>query len=324
MPPRRPQDVRRWLQKGPSLAELRKAYPGEWEVVQRDLTDVVRRGDVDELKAYARAQATTASTTPGARQPNQSASLADDIRRHMAAAALEQLAVSAATGIHEGRLRFNLINGYVAQKLLFKRDLERRPVSMFWFRLVWPLLWQRRFLMPLVGPKGIYCFYSRRLVHALAATIGERSCLEIAAGDGTLSRFLANAGVNVTATDDHSWRDVRFADTVLRQDARTALAAHRPEVVICSWPPAGNSFERQVFKTSSVGLYIVIASRHKFASADWDAYERQTDFAYSEDATLSRLVLPPELEAAVYVFHRRSPAASPTAAASEGEPHAPR
>jgi hypothetical protein len=112
----------------------------------------------------------------------------------------------------------------------------------------------------------------------------------------------------VTATDDYSWRDVRFADTVVRQDARKALAAHRPQVVICSWPPAGNSFEHQVFKTRSVQLYIVIASRHRFASADWDAYEHQTDFAFSEDATLSRLVLPPELEAAVYVFRRKAPA----------------
>lgn len=30
--------------------------------------------------------------------------------------------------------------------------------------------------MPLVGPKGIYCFYSRRLVEVLAAAIGDRSC----------------------------------------------------------------------------------------------------------------------------------------------------
>jgi hypothetical protein len=301
--PRRPQDVRRWLEKGPSLAELRKAYPGEWDVVQRELAEVVPRGDGEELKAYAREVVSPTSPVRGDGR-NEAASLSRDIRRHMAAAALEQLAVSAATGVHEGRLRFNLVNGYVAQKLLFKDDLERRPVSMLWFRLVWPLLWQRRFLMPLVGPKGIYCFYSKRLVHALAAMIGDRSCLEIAAGDGTLARFLADAGANVTATDDYSWRDVRFADTVVRQDARKALAAHRPEVVICSWPPAGNSFEQQVFKTRSVQLYIVIASRHRFASADWDAYDQQTDFAFSEDATLSRLVLPPELEAAVYVFRR--------------------
>ena len=54
------------------------------------------------------------------------------------------------------------LNGFVAQRLLFARGLERKPVSMRRFRLIWPLLWQRRRLMPLVQPKGIYCFYSRR------------------------------------------------------------------------------------------------------------------------------------------------------------------
>jgi 2-polyprenyl-3-methyl-5-hydroxy-6-metoxy-1,4-benzoquinol methylase len=48
--------------------------------------------------------------------------------------------------------------------------------------------------------------YSRRLVEELSALIGERECLEIAAGDGTLARFLEAEGVRITATDDHSWR----------------------------------------------------------------------------------------------------------------------
>jgi hypothetical protein len=78
------------------------------------------------------------------------------------------------------------------------------------FRLVWPLLWQRRFLMPLVGPKGIYCFYSKPLIRKLADMIGDRRTLELAAGDGTLARFLIGSGVNITATDDYSWRDVSF------------------------------------------------------------------------------------------------------------------
>ena len=64
---------------------------------------------------------------------------------------------------------------------------------MFWFKTLWPLLWQRRYLMPLVARKGIYCFYSARLVDRLAALIGDRPALEIAAGDGTLSRFLRDA-----------------------------------------------------------------------------------------------------------------------------------
>ena len=78
-------------------------------------------------------------------------------------------------------------------------------MSLWLFGLLWPLLAQRRLLMPLVQPKGIYWFSSKQLIKALASMIGDRRCLEIAAGDGTLSRFLSDEGVAVTATDDYSW-----------------------------------------------------------------------------------------------------------------------
>jgi hypothetical protein len=177
-------------------------------------------------------------------------------------------------------------------------------VSLPSFQPVWPLLWQRRFLMPLVGPRGIYCFYSKPLIRRLAEMIGDRPALEIAAGDGTLARFLADAGVAITPTDDHSWRDVSFPADVVREDAREAVRTRRPAVVVCSWPPAGNDFEHEVFRTASVELYVVIGSKHRFATGAWDAYEQQTEFEFAEDAALSRLVLPPELDAAVYVFRR--------------------
>jgi hypothetical protein len=187
----------------------------------------------------------------------------------------------------------------------FGRGLSRRPVPMAAFRLFWPLVTQKRLLMPLVQPKGIYCFYSRELVRGIAALVGDRPALEIAAGDGTLARFLRTAGVPVTATDDGSWGSViTYPADVVRQGAREALRAHAPAVVLCSWPPAGNPFERHVFATRSVELYVMIGSRHEFAAGDWRAYRSQTAFTWAEEPALSRLVLPPELDAAVYVFRR--------------------
>ena len=265
--------------------------------MQRELRQALDGADPARLKAFI-AQVG---------KPSRAGDVGSEIRREMAVAALKKICLSAATGVSEGTVRFNLVNGYVAQKLLFARALERKPVSLPRFRLLWPLLWQRRLLMPLVQPKGIYCFYSSRLIKELAALIGDRSCLEIAAGDGTLSRFLSDQGVEITATDDHSWQQVPFGPTVLREDAREALRRHRPEVVICSWPPAGNPFERHVFETPSVQLYIVIGSKHEFAAGNWVAYERQTAFTYKEDPALGRLVLPPELEPAGYLFTRQPP-----------------
>jgi hypothetical protein len=290
MAPRRPQDVRAWLETRPSLAELRAAYPADADAVQGELSELIARGDLKGLEAAVLEIAPKAL-----------------VRRRIAAELLRELALAhAARGTKGGRIRFNLLNGWVAQRLLFARGLERKPVSLWRFRLLWPLLWQRRLLMPLVGPKGIYCFYSAPLIERLAERIGDRRCLEIAAGDGTLARFLADAGVDVVATDDHSWtQSVTFPASVLREDAETALRLHAPQVVIASWPPAGNSFERAVFETEGVELYVVIGSRHRFASGNWTAYEEQTGFTHVEDAELGRLVLPPEVEPAVHVFERR-------------------
>lgn len=298
------EDVRAWLRENPSVDELRAAYPQEWAAVQRELAPIVARGDLDALKAYV--LELSDQPAAGRARAGRDPALSRLIRRQIASATLKQVALTAAAGrTRGGRVRFNLLNGWIAQRLLFVDDLERKPVSMFWFRLWWPLLWQRRLLMPLVGPKGIYCFYSRHLIDRLATMIGDRPCLEIAAGDGTLSRFLAAAGVSVTATDDHSWtHSIEFPDAVVRQDARTALRDRRPRVVVCSWPPAGNDFEREVFATPSVELYIVISSVHDFASGDRAAYEHQTGFSFERDEALTRLVLPPELEPAVYVFRR--------------------
>lgn len=304
-----------WLRTNPSLDELCARCPEDWAVVQQDISAIIGRGAAEELKVYLeRLSAPAVSPKPfHAKQQNNKSievALSQLVRSRMAHEAVKKLCLStlaADTGVTKGKLRFNLFNGYVAQKLLFARKLERKPVSMFWFRLLWPIVWQKKRLMPLVQPKGIYCFYSRELIDALAELIGSRSCLEIGAGDGTLSRFFKNRGVRITATDNYSWKNaVESAEDVIKLDAREALGSYAPEVVICSWPPSGNDFERQVFNTPSVQLYIVIGSRYQFAFGNWSDYRKQPLFDIEEDKKLGALVLPPELESAVYVFRRKT------------------
>jgi len=294
-----------WLKANPSLDDLCARYPEEWAAVQREISAIVERGAAEELKAYLERLA----APPGKAQKGGEAALSQFIRSRMAHESVRKLCLStlaADAGATRGKLRFNWFNGFIAQKLLFARELERKPVSLFWFRLLWPLVWQKKRLMPLVQPKGIYCFYSRELVEALAGMIGSRSCLEIGAGDGTLARFLKGRGVDITATDNHAWKNaVNYPEWVVRLDAREALAAYSPEVVICSWPPAQNDFERHVFATPGVQLYIVIGSRHPFAFGNWKDYRQQSAFELQEDRQLAALMLPPELESAVHVFRRR-------------------
>ena len=305
-----------WLQTAPSFDELCAKYPQEWAVVQREISAIIGRGEPEELRVYLERRAAQPASTAKAFPRSRGSSKATEalilqfIRSRMAHEAVKKLCQSTLakeTGVSKGKLRFKLLNGFIAQKLLFSHGLERKPVSLFWFRLFWPLLWQKKRLMPLVQPKGIYCFYTRKLVEALSQMIAARNCLEIGAGDGTLTRFLKQQGVRITATDNHGWKHaVTYPDWVIKLDARAALNAYAPEVVICSWPPAQNDFERQVFNTPSVQMYIVIGSRHAVAFGNWNDYKSQSGFEFAEDKRLSALVLPPELEAAVYVFRRKS------------------
>jgi hypothetical protein len=286
---------------------LREAYPDEWESVKREVRALVARGDIDELQAAVLSLGAKPADAPRRerRRRGEEALIREEVRRQMMAEALRQVSVSAATGVREGKVRFSQFSGRVAQGLFFERDLVRKPVPMGRFRRRWPLMRQKELLMPLVQPKGIYCFYSVELVDALGSLIDGRSCVEIAAGDGTLTRFLRDAGADVVATDDHSWSAVSFPDDVVQEDASTSLRTRSPAVVLCSWPPPGNSFEKDVFTTPSVELYVVIGARDRVGTGDWVAYETQTAFDWAEDPELSKLVLPPELNSGVYVFRRR-------------------
>jgi hypothetical protein len=301
-----------WLKTNPSLDELRSRYPEEWATVQQDIFAIVERGVAEELKAYLEcisAHVVLAKPSLWNRQKSRDATLSKFIRSRMARESVKKLllaTLAADAGVTKGKLRFNLLNGYIAQKLLFSRGLERKPVSLFWFRLFWPLVWQKKRLMFLVQPKGIYCFYSRALIETLAEMIASRSCLEIGAGDGTLTRFLKKQGAQLIATDNHGWKNiVEYPEWVIKLDAREALTTYAPEVVICSWPPSQNDFERYVFNTPSVQLYIVIGSRNQFAFGNWKDYRQQSAFDLEENKKLSALVLPPELGSAVYLFRRK-------------------
>ena len=307
-----PDNVMKWLQSKPSLNDLGAEYPELRDTVRGEIAEIVASDAVAGLPAYLKRMSQAEQLlikklhgSPGEKKI-EAALVQQHVRSRIAHLIIKQHLLSEATGIVKGKIRFNLLNGFLAQKLLFEDGLRRKPVSLFWFRLFWPLLWQRKLLMPLVQPEGIYCFYSQQLIAALAALVGTRTCLEIAAGDGTLARFMAGKGVTITATDDHSWKhEVKYPEFVVKRDAQDALREYAPEVVLCSWPPAGNTFERHVFRTRSVQLYVVISSRHRFAAGNWEDYMQQTAFDFGEDVKLNRLVLPPELDAAVYVFRRK-------------------
>jgi hypothetical protein len=295
-----------------SLDELMAEFPTEWESIGQALVDATARRRPEAIEGFVRgfrdaARPYEQRVDKSGKNPQVLAvALPFLVRKRMAMLAAQRALQAAAMGASAGRRRFGLWSGFLVQRLFFARGLERKPVSMRAFKWLWPLVTQKRLLMPLVQTRGIYAFYSQELVAALAELIAGRSALEIAAGDGCLSDFLGRAGVAIRATDDHSWtQNIRYPDSVEKIDAVSALDKHRPEVVLCCYPPPKNAFERTVFAMSSVDTYVVITTRHKFAAGDWEAYESQQDFVVESDSKLARLILPPEIDPVLLVFRRR-------------------
>lgn len=298
-----------------TLAELQQRFPADWTVVGEALVAATETKRPEVLAAFMRRfdgearawRARLAGQKSGGAALK--AALPHLARAQMARLASEEVLRAAAAQIATGQagetLRFRWWSGFLVQRLLFERGLTRKPVSRSAFRWLWPLIPQRRILMPLVGPRGIYCFYSRELILALARLVGDRPCLEIAAGDGTLSRFLNAAGTAVHATDDRSWSHaVTYPEEVEDVDAAAALERDSPAVVLCSFPPPHNTFERVVFRTPSVQMYVVLTTRHRFAAGDWEAYQRPGPFALTDDRALAGLLLPPDIDPAVLIFRR--------------------
>jgi hypothetical protein len=305
-------DELKLISNGASLHELMERYPAEWQHTGPELISALEDSRAQRLQEYtAKAKSIEEIWHQRIRSSRYNAKVIESakphlIRSRMAMLAMKQCYQAAALGKASGKVRFSLVNGYIIQKLLFSRHLMRKPASLKQFRFWWRFVTQKHLLMPLVQPKGVYCFYSRELLDELCALVGNRTCLEIGSGDGTLARFLADKGINISATDDYSWKHaIEYPKTVERLGAKQALVKYQPQAVICSWPPPGNTFEQKIFSTRSVELYVVIGSRHRFAAGNWDDYSAQERFEWAIDNALSSLVIPPELDSAVLIFRRK-------------------
>ena len=294
------------------LEGLRARYPRDWERVSGEMLGALSKGKTEAAAAWfetvkANAGQWQKRVAQSAGNPKVFEAAFPHLLRHrLARLAFAKTSTALAARETSGTVRLGLWSGTLIQRLFCRQGLERKPASLAAVRFWWRWVFDRRLLMPLVQPRGIYCFYSAELIHELAELISGRSCLELAAGDGTLARFLGEQGTAVTATDDASWgHAISYPAAVEKLDAKTALKKYAPKVVLCSWPPPGNPFEKFVFETPSVELYLVIGSRHRFAAGDFAGWERQQRFEWSLDERLSAMVLPPELDSAVYVFRRK-------------------
>ncbi|MET0286787.1 MAG: hypothetical protein ABW352_20060 [Polyangiales bacterium] len=115
----------------------------------------------------------------------------------------------------------------------------------------------------------LYLLPTRRFVNALARQLRALQVtrvLEVAAGDGLLSRSLQRAApeLEVHASDSGAWTDakarmtraereqhhdvpgLRLGANVVQLDADKAIRRFRPELVLCSWLPPGHMLDALV------------------------------------------------------------------------------
>ena len=105
---------------------------------------------------------------------------------------------------------------------------------------------------------AVYEILHENLVQSLANLLsGELLVLEVGAGNGLLSKFLRDAGVNAVATDNYSWKMKRRAP-VRRMRYNTAVDHYNPSCVVCCWMPYGADWTPAFRACPSVQRYVLI------------------------------------------------------------------
>ncbi len=276
---------------------LIQKFPHVWAAASKSAQEQMTPFDADRIAARVKSlhQQKTASTKSGE-------AYAQIVLELYAIQSLFQRIVQSKAGES-----LRLLDRTLAQFIFFTRHRERRAVSPFWFRILWPLVRAKEAVVLQLKARGIYCAYSHALAKQLANITRGRLCLEIGAGDGTLSLLLEQHGVQVIATDDKSWNHVvRYPEWVEKRDALASIKHYQPPVVICSWPPPNNKFESSIFASDCVETYIVIGSKHAFASGDRTAYRTADQFDLVSSASMESAIYPPETQPEVLIFQRKT------------------
>lgn len=294
--------------KGLTLKQLSDRHPAVWQDVAAGLKERVSGGRAEQLLAWRQG---ALSDLQNARRlghfdnPDVAVSV---IKAQMTLLAIEQFCdvMSGRAGV-KPRMRDVMVMNF----LFFARMKAGHVFSSESFDRVWSWIKDPIWAASELQRQGVWSVPTQDLSEKMAALCQGRRVLEVGAGNGLLCHSLKRHGVDITAVDDESWslggKSIRARGVeVQTMDATQALKQFSPEVVICSWAPVGNLFEREIFRTKSVQTYLVISSRHSFASGNWGAYREQKAFNCSTSEPLNSLIRPIEIEQQLLIFRRTS------------------
>jgi len=296
-----------------SLPELCALAPDIWTEVMASIRKSASEGKIEQLADMSqRAQASMSrflNVKEPAKHHTKQASQ-DIVRARMTILAVEQF-IEAFTcpngklGVLDNlRLKFSLIRHLNHGKLLTINQFDKT-----WASINDPAMAAR-----IIQKTGFWSIPTRELCLGIKHYAGDDHILEVGAGRGLFVAGLEKSGAQISGVDDCSWEMAHqkissAAKKIKQQDARQALAEINPKTVLAVWPPPGNSFEADIFSTSSVKTYIAIVSRHKFASGNWREYQSQDKnlqgFSCSTNEILNAMLRPLEAEQTVLIFKRK-------------------
>ena len=129
-----PEKVMKWLQSKPSLEDLGTEFPEVLEAVRQEVAEIGANGTLaalpEYLKRMSQVETSLEKKCVGSQGDKKivTALVLQVVKTRIAHLSIKRHLVSEATGIEKGKVRFNLLNGYFAQRLLFTDGLERKPV----------------------------------------------------------------------------------------------------------------------------------------------------------------------------------------------------
>jgi hypothetical protein len=289
----------------PTLKELADRYPSAWQEVVAGLKERVAGNQGEALISWRQSALTELQSAQVKAEEWQGEQSQAIVKAQMTLLAIEQFSdvmtgkVAAQPRLGDKiRFKFFLLSKIIRGSLFSVANFDRR-----WRALSDPM-WAAGELQR----SGVWSVPTAEFAQKIVELCAGRKVLELGAGLGVLFSGLKSLGVNISAVDDDSWQISgwgRGADNIQKMDASLALKSLSPEVVICSWPPPGNKFEVDVFKTESVQMYIVILSKQPFASGNWSAYKNQNQFDCTTIPALNGSLRPIEAEQQVFVFRRK-------------------
>jgi hypothetical protein len=271
-----------------NLQDLVQAHPDLWQNIFAKIKDAVGKKDIQSLAALR----------VSAQNELKKYSKHDVkfVTARMTILALDQFA-DAFVGKGQTRAgwRDRFMFHFMLSKALKKQTLSCKDFDTRWNRLS-DKIWAAGEIQRL----GIWSVPTLELAQGIAHYTQGRPTLEVGAGHGLLSKALRGIGIVLRAVDiDAQTSDVECLD------AKIGLSKYQPTVVISSWPPPANNFEIDIFKTSSVELYLAITSKHQFASGNWEIYKNQKGFTCTSSEKLNAFLRPHEFEQQVLVFRRK-------------------